>query len=245
MCAELSLVSLKELVFWGWWSVSLWTPLCYFVATTHLFLKSFSIVLPCWGLLLNVIFSFSSSRCIRSIGSEFLVVVSLKSCRRVVQWASICFRQSSTYRATTAAHPLDFEVSRCRTSQFARCFSRAQTSVWNDLSYTVFDTGTLDGVKGVVNRWLHPWVCFSVFRAADATGVAKAIYKQFGFPYLIGPVLLVLIIIRIKIYVRNLLFMSVNVIYVRNRNLVSVGRHSCPWPSFMDVRTVIFVRNVV
>ena len=33
MCAVLSLVSLKELVFWGWWSVSLWTPLCYFVVT--------------------------------------------------------------------------------------------------------------------------------------------------------------------------------------------------------------------
>ena len=31
MCLVLSLVSLKELVFWGWWSVSLWTPLCCFV----------------------------------------------------------------------------------------------------------------------------------------------------------------------------------------------------------------------
>ena len=32
-CVVLSPVSLKELVFWGLWWVSLWTPLCCFVAT--------------------------------------------------------------------------------------------------------------------------------------------------------------------------------------------------------------------
>ena len=47
-------------------------------------------------------------------------------------------------RAAAAAHPLEFEESRCRTSQFAKCFLPAPTSVWNDLSDTVFDTGTLD-----------------------------------------------------------------------------------------------------
>ena len=46
-------------------------------------------------------------------------------------------------RASAAAHPLEFEVSRCRNSQFARCFLPAQTRAWNDLPYTVFDTGTL------------------------------------------------------------------------------------------------------
>ena len=47
---------------------------------------------------------------------------------------------------------------------------------------TVFDTGTLDGFKGVVNRWLLPCVvCSSVFRGADACGVAKAFYEQFCF----------------------------------------------------------------
>ena len=39
-------------------------------------------------------------------------------------------------------------------SQFARCFLPAQTRVWNDLQYTVFDTGTLDVFKEAVNRWL-------------------------------------------------------------------------------------------
>ena len=59
-------------------------------------------------------------------------------------------------RAEAAAHPLEFEVSWCRTSQFARCFLPAQTRVWDDLPYTVFDNGTLDGFKGTVNRWLLP-----------------------------------------------------------------------------------------
>ena len=57
-------------------------------------------------------------------------------------------------RAAAAAHPLELEVSRCGTSKFARCFLQAETRVWNDLTYTVFNTGTLDGFKGSVNRWL-------------------------------------------------------------------------------------------
>ena len=39
MCVVLSPVSLKEFVFWGWWSVSLWTPQCC-VATIHLSVAS-------------------------------------------------------------------------------------------------------------------------------------------------------------------------------------------------------------
>ena len=85
-------------------------------------------------------------------------------------------------RAAAAAHPLEFEVWRCRTSQFARCFLPAQTRVWNDLPYTSFDTGTLDGFKGAVNRWLLPWVYFSVFRGAGACGVAYAFISNFVVP---------------------------------------------------------------
>ena len=57
-------------------------------------------------------------------------------------------------RAASAAHPLEFDVSRCRMSKFARSFLPAQVRSWNDLPYTLFDTGTLDGYKGAVNRWL-------------------------------------------------------------------------------------------
>ena len=130
--------------------------------------------------------------------SEFLVVVSSTSCCCTVYhcilykvnsyWNHYLFSELSPAsvrvqhtRAAAAAHLLEIGVSRCRTSQFVRCFLPAQTRVWNDLPYTVFDSGTLDGFKGAVNRWLLPWVCFSVFRGAGACGVAKEIYKQLCF----------------------------------------------------------------
>ena len=55
-------VSLRELVFWGWWKLYLSTPLCYFVAILHLFSQSLSIVLRCGGQLLNVTFCFLSAQ---------------------------------------------------------------------------------------------------------------------------------------------------------------------------------------
>ena len=61
--------------------------------------------------------------------------------------------------------------------------------MWNDLPYTEFQTGTLDGFKGAVNCWLHPWVVFSsVFRGEGTGAVAKAIYTSLFPP---GRVLLV------------------------------------------------------
>ena len=50
--------------------------------------------------------------------------------------------------------------------------------MWNDLFYTVFDPGRLDGSKGAVNLWSIPCVVFSlVFHCAGVCGVAKEIYK--------------------------------------------------------------------
>ena len=81
------------------------------------------------------------------------------------------------FRAVAAVHPLEFEGLRCRTSIFAGSFLPAQVRMWNHLPYTVFDTGTLDGFKGAVNRWF-PELCFLQFSdGAGACGVAKAIYK--------------------------------------------------------------------
>ena len=88
MCVVLSPVPLKELVFWGGWSMSLWTPLCCFVATIHLFSQSLSIVLRCGGLVLKAIFSFSSAKQSRSAKQT---IESL-----FVQWVSICFCQNPT-----------------------------------------------------------------------------------------------------------------------------------------------------
>ena len=50
------------------------------------------------------------------------------------------------------------------------------------MTFTVFDIGTLDELKGVVNRRLLPSVVFSSgVRGAGACGIAKAIHKQSCF----------------------------------------------------------------
>ena len=158
---------------------------------------------PVWGLLLNLIFSYSSVWCIRGpwglcpdqtflplchwrhvAALCMLYKVNTNSNHSLFSGlSSASIRVRHTWTAA-AAYPLEFEVSSCRTSKFARWFLSAQTRVWNDLPCTVFDTGTLDGFMGAANRWLLPWVCFWVFRGAGACGAAKAIYKQFCFSHL-------------------------------------------------------------
>ena len=68
--------------------------------------------------------------------------------------------------AAAAAQPLEFEILRCRTSHFARCFLWAQARMWYDPLYTVFCTGTLYGFKGAVNRCFFPELCFFQSTAA-------------------------------------------------------------------------------
>ena len=68
----------------------LWTPLCCFVAILHLFSQSLSIVLRCGGQLLNVIFSFLSSRCIQWPVVSFrcvivLMLLGLVCCTRLMR----------------------------------------------------------------------------------------------------------------------------------------------------------------
>ena len=55
-------------------------------------------------------------------------------------------------RAAASAYPLECEVSRCSTSQYARSFMLAKVRMRNDLPYTEFDIGMLDRLKGAVNR---------------------------------------------------------------------------------------------
>ena len=78
-----------------------------------------------------------------------------------------------------AAYPVEFEVSRCTMSQFARYILPAQVGIWNGM--TVFDARLMDEFKGAVNCRLLPWVVFFSFPCAGAYGVAKATYKQFYF----------------------------------------------------------------
>ena len=79
-------------------------------------------------------------------------------------------------------HALEFEVSRCRTSLFARSFLPAHVRMWNDLSYSVFDTRTLDGFKGAVNRWLLPWVVFSFHVSQVLVWLRKQFINNLIFP---------------------------------------------------------------
>ena len=53
-------------------------------------------------------------------------------------------------RAAVAAHKLELEVSKCRTSQFARYFLSAQVHMWDD-QYTVFDTELWTGFRKPFN----------------------------------------------------------------------------------------------
>ena len=170
---------LKELVLWGWWSVSLWTSQCCFVATANLFFQ-LSVRCTQWPGFALIRFS---CRC--DIGVMLLHCV---CCTRLIRtWMIVCsvsfhvLFQAHAFELPCVSfhvlyslfssfhvlrlHPfvIEFEVCMSRKSQFARCFLSAQTRVGNDLPYTVFDSETLDGFKSAVNRWLLSWVCFSVF----------------------------------------------------------------------------------
>ena len=162
----------------------------------HLFSQSLSIVLQCGGHLLNVTFGFSNTRCIRWPGFALIWVsyrwvinIMLRGyvcCTRLIQTRIIACPASFLLLLPEFCIPelqaLEFEVPRCRTSKFARCFLPTQVWIWNDLPYNVFDSGMLDRFKGAVNCRLLPWVVFSSdFRGAGVCGVAKANYKQFYF----------------------------------------------------------------
>ena len=58
---------------------------------------------------------------------------------------------------------------------------RLMVRMWNELLYTVVDTGMLDGFKGAVNHWLLPWVVFSsVFRGAGPCGTNSSYIASTG-----------------------------------------------------------------
>ena len=73
-------------------------------------------------------------------------------------------------------------MSRCRMTKFARCFLPASVRMWNDLNNSVFDTGTLDGVKGPVNRWCFLELCFIQFSVAQwLVGLQNQFTNNFVF----------------------------------------------------------------
>ena len=107
----------------------LWTPLCCFIATMHSFSQSLSIALRCGGLLLNVIFSYSNTRCTQwpgfaqiRLSSCCVTDVMLLHCvccwRLIWTWIIVCsvsfhllLSDFDIPQAAAAAHPFEFEVS--------------------------------------------------------------------------------------------------------------------------------------
>ena len=63
-------------------------------------------------------------------------------------------------RPAAAAHPLEFEVSRCRKSQFARSFLPAQVWMWNYIPYIAFDTRSWMGSRVQSTVGCFPELCF-------------------------------------------------------------------------------------
>ena len=135
-------MSLKELVFWGWWSVSLWIPLCYFVATMYLFSQSLNIVLRCCRLLLNVIFSCSSARYIRWPGFA-LIRLSYCCVIDVMLLHCVCCTRLIRIRINVCSvsfHQLlsEFDSPSCGSSSFIRVWS---SKVKNVSIFKVFLAG--------------------------------------------------------------------------------------------------------
>ena len=143
----------------------------------QLFSQSLSIVLWCEGELLNVTFSFSSARCIRWPSFALITVsccciidvmlLGYLCCTRFIQtWitvCSLCFDLLLPEFVISELWPQLIHWSlRC---QDVECPNLQGVSlkpkIRNNLPYTVFDTGMLDGLKWAVNHWLLPWVVFS------------------------------------------------------------------------------------
>ena len=103
-------------------------------------------------------------------------------------------------RAAAVAHPCELEVPRCRTSQFGRCFLPAHVRMWNDLPSSVFDSGTLNGFKGAVNRSLLLWRLFSFFSVVQVlVGLLCNFVNVLFFPLGLASLILIIKIIYTKL----------------------------------------------
>ena len=151
--------------------MSLWTPQCYFFAIMHFFSQSLSIVLRCGCQLLNVTFSFSSSRCIRGpwLGSDQsfcrcvinVIFLGYVCCTRLIR-TRITVCSASFHLLLPEFDKLELRRQLIHLSSKYQGVERPnyegvscrpmQVKMWNDLPYT----GTQDGFNGAVNSWLPP-----------------------------------------------------------------------------------------
>ena len=225
-CGVLCLVSLGKLVWLGYQlaciirlpSESLWTPPCYCVvlpileccspergsaADCNLQLFESQV---CSVARLCPDHSFSSLCRHHVAGLCMLRKVNSISHHRLFSELSSASTRVRQTQADDAAHPLKFQVSRCRTSKFVGCFLLHKFVCGMTLSTLCLTPEHWMGLRNPVNRWLLlRGVFFSSCGTASQVlvGLWKEFRKNIFFP--LGPVLQVLLLIII-IYFTILLY---------------------------------------
>ena len=190
-------MSLRELVFWGWWNIII------FVYTSVLLRCYFQFVLPIieycspvWGQLLKVTFNFLGARCMRWKGF-FPIIVSCRCVIEVVWLGLVCCTRLIRIQITvcsTSFHLLllEFDIPELRPQLIHWSLKYHGVERPNLLDFPACSGSIVEWpsrhcvwhrnagwIQGWSQRWLRPWVVFSlVFRGTGACGVAKAIYKQ-------------------------------------------------------------------
>ena len=80
------------------------------------------------------------------------------------------------------AHPLKFEVTRCRTSQFARCFLPAQVRMWNDFPTLCLTPERWMGSRVQSTVGCYHELCFLQFSMAQVlVGLRNQFMDNFVF----------------------------------------------------------------
>ena len=200
-CLVLFPVSLRELVFWGWWNVYLWTPVllhCYCAFVLPILEYSSRV----WGQVLKVTFSFSSTRCIQRIGAPIRVSCCCVIDVALVGWAC-CTRLIRT-RITVCSvslHQLqlEFDILKLQPQLIHWCLKyqcKEHPNLQGVSCQSWFECGmTFPMLCLTPECWMgsmvqstigcFPKLCFLLFSVVQVlVGLWKQFYKQLCFSHL-------------------------------------------------------------
>ena len=131
-------------------------------------------------LFLQLAFGYSA-RCIRWLGFALIrlsccvidvILLPCVCCKRLINSNNfICFCQSSTFPSCRCSSSIRVWSIKVKNVPIYKVFTAGLDSYLEWPSLHCVWQGTLDGFKGAVNRWLLPWVCFSVFSFFSGAGV--------------------------------------------------------------------------
>ena len=168
MCLVLFHVSLKEFIFWGWWSMPLWIPLCYIVAMQLCSNPGVLYCSPVWRSAVDYHYQLLE----RQVHSE----------ARCIQWPWFSRFNISCLWIIDVTLPHCVCYAMLIWTLMVLCsVSFGERPNLQDLSYRAkflcgLDIGTLNGLNRAVNRWLLTWIVFG--RSAGACGAANVIYRN-------------------------------------------------------------------